>query len=56
MQEVVMPFDGKVVETVTGEDGKPWISVRSVCQAIGMEDRRQFKKIQSDGRFRGGGT
>jgi len=33
MKQVKMPFDGNVIETVTGEDGKPWISVRSVCQA-----------------------
>ena len=54
MQEVVMPFDGKVIETVTGKDGQPWISVRSVCQAIGIDPNRQRRKIESDGRLRRG--
>ncbi len=46
-----MPFDGKVIETVTGEDGKPWISVRSVCQAIGIDVENQRRKLQADERF-----
>jgi len=51
MNQVVMPFDGKVVETVTGQDGKPWISVRSVCQAIGVDVENQRRRIQADERF-----
>ena len=51
MKQVVMPFDGKVIETVTGEDGKPWISVRSVCQAIGVAYNSQWARIRGDERF-----
>ena len=54
MKQVVMPFDGKVIETVTGQDGKPWISVRSVCQAIGVDFKTQSRKVQDDERLRGG--
>ena len=51
MKQVKMPFDGKVIETVTGEDGKPWISVRSVCQAIGIDEKTQRRKIETDTRL-----
>ena len=54
MKQVVMPFDGKVIETVTGPDGKPWISVRSVCQAIGVDVENQRRRIQTDERFNRG--
>lgn len=53
MQQVVMPFDGKVIETVMGEDGKPWISVRSVCEAIGVAKNKQIEKIKSNPIYRG---
>ena len=52
MKQVVMPFDGKVIETVTGPDGKPWISVRSVCEAIGVEVYRQHQRLQNHPTFK----
>lgn len=51
MQQVVMPFDGQVIEAVRDEQGTPWVSVRSVCDAIGIQHQRQFEKISSDGRI-----
>lgn len=54
MQQIVMPFDGQVIEVIRDECGKPWVSVRSVCQAIGIDVETQRRKLISDTRFRCG--
>lgn len=51
MQQVVMPFDGQVIEVVCDEQGTPWVSVRSVCQAIGVAPNNQIEKLKKDDRF-----
>lgn len=51
MQQIVMPFNGTVVEVVRDEQGNPWIGVNSVCDAIGIQSSRQIEKISSDSRF-----
>ena len=51
MQQIVMPFNGAVVEVVRDEQGKPWVGVRSVCDAIGISRQAQEDKLKSDLRF-----
>ena len=53
MQEVVMPFDGSKIEVVKSENGAPFISVRSVCRAIGLDSPTQNEKLQRNPTYKG---
>lgn len=46
-----MPFDGSVVEVVRDGEGNPWVNVRSVCLAVGIDDKTQRRKIEADPSF-----
>jgi hypothetical protein len=48
---VVMPFDGKEVLTVRDQEGKVWISVKRICENIGVDWANQWVKIRADQRF-----
>jgi len=48
---VVMPFDGKEVLAVRDQEGNVWISVKRICENIGIADRRQKEKLSQDSRF-----
>jgi hypothetical protein len=50
--KVVMPFDGKEVLAVKDENGTPWISVRSICEAIGIDWPSQWVKLMADHKYR----
>jgi hypothetical protein len=54
MQQVVMPFDGNTVEVIKNEVGEAFVSVRSVCRAIGIDVENQRKKLAGDSRYRCG--
>jgi len=54
INEVVVPFNGQEVLAVRDQDGKVWISVKRICENIGVDPRSQRIKIQSDSRFRWG--
>lgn len=51
---ITMPFDGRVVEVITDANNEHWVSVRSVCAAIGVDVETQRRKLQSDAKYRGG--
>jgi hypothetical protein len=51
MQEIVMPFDSKLVEVVKDDQGVPWVSVRSICNNIGVDSPTQVEKLKKDVRF-----
>lgn len=52
MHSIVMPFDGKSVEVIRNEGGEPFVSVRSVCQAIGVNHSNQYDKLKGNPTFR----
>lgn len=51
MQQVVMPFDGSVIETIKSSAGEPLVVIRSVCDAIGVDYPNQWRKLTTDLRF-----
>ena len=51
MQEIVMPFDGNRVEVIKDEQGNAWVSVRSVCLGIGVDNKTQRRKIENNPTF-----
>jgi hypothetical protein len=51
MQQVVMPFDGNTVEVIKNEVGEAFVSVKSICRAIGVTPENQIEKIKQDSRF-----
>jgi len=54
MQEIVMPFDGNRVEVIKDEQGNAWVSVRSVCLGIGVDNKTQRRKIENNPTFNRG--
>jgi hypothetical protein len=51
IEEIVMPFDGKVIDVAYDDQHQPWISVRSICNAIGISFQSQWEKITNDEKF-----
>jgi hypothetical protein len=47
-------FYGNNIEAVKDEKGEVWISVRSICEGIGVDPKSQREKIKSDPRYRWG--
>lgn len=47
-------FHGNVIEAVKDEKGECWVSVRSICEGIGIDPKNQRDKIQRDSRYRWG--
>lgn len=54
MQVEQVSFYGNVIDAVKDEKGELWVSVRSVCEGIGVDHKRQREKIQSDPKFNWG--
>lgn len=52
MQQIVMPFDGSTVEVIKNADGETFVSVRSVCRAIGINHSNQYEKLRSNPTFK----
>lgn len=48
MQQITMPFDNKSVEVVCDGQGNPWVGVRSVCDAVGIQSNRQIGRLMSN--------
>ena len=46
-------FHGNVIEAVKDERGECWVSVRSICDGIGVSWPPQYTKIKNDPRYRG---
>jgi hypothetical protein len=53
MQQVVMPFDGNTVEVIKNEVGEAFVSVRSVCRAIGIDAPSQIEKVKGNPTYKG---
>jgi hypothetical protein len=53
MQEIVMPFDSKLVEVVRDDQGTPWVSVRSICNNIGVDSKNQIEKLKTNPTYKG---
>jgi hypothetical protein len=51
MQQVIMPFDGSVIDTIKSPTGDPLVVVRSVCDAVGIDYPNQWKKLTTDAKF-----
>jgi len=51
MQVEQFGFHGHVIEAVKDEKGELWVSVRSVCEGIGVEWARQCQKLSADPKF-----
>jgi hypothetical protein len=53
MHEIVMPFDSRVVEVVKDAEGNPWVSVRSICNNIGVDSPTQIGKLKRNPTYKG---
>lgn len=51
MQVEQISFHGHVIETVKDEKGGLWVSVRSICEGVGIEWARQCQKLSEDPKF-----
>lgn len=45
VQERSMPFRGKEIATADLKDGKGYVSIRSLCEAMGLDPRAQRKRL-----------
>lgn len=51
MRTEQVAFYGNIIEAVRDENGECWVSVRSVCEGIGVDWAGQWRKISSDPKF-----
>ena len=45
---VKVDFHGDVIEGVVDDDGTPWISIRRVCEALGVDTAAQLEKLKGE--------
>src|SRR5512138_2681127 len=45
VRERVLPFRGKEIATADLKDGKGYVSIRSLCDAFGLDPRAQRKRL-----------
>jgi hypothetical protein len=47
-------FKGTMIQVISDENGKRWVSVRHVCEALGIDHKNQRAKLQSSPEYQWG--
>lgn len=42
-------FNGRSIQVVTDEQGRAWVSVRHVCEVLGVSNQGQHKRLAGEG-------